>query len=107
MNAKQVIVLLLQEYCGASLGMISVIILHCLIFIKQVPFVPSSFNPARGYKILCVSIIKRVSCHIYLKLYTEGQMGKLPHARETLEIYQPLNKPKQNQLCTRRIKPLP
>lgn len=60
MEAKQVIVLLLEGYGGASFGMISIIIPHCLGLINRYHyvFVPSRFIPAMEYKIMHVYFFK-------------------------------------------------
>lgn len=56
MEAKQVIVLLLERHGGASFGMISIIIPQCLGLISRYhyAFVPSRFIPAMEYKIMHV-----------------------------------------------------
>lgn len=60
MEAAPVIVLLLEGYGGASFGRISIIIPHrlCLLNRYHYAFVPSSFIPAKEYKIMSVYFFK-------------------------------------------------
>lgn len=76
-GCKASIVLLLQENCGASFGMISIIIPHCLDLLNRYhyAFVPSSLIPAMEQKIMYVYFfLKDPLSYLFKIMYMRGNV---------------------------------